>query len=137
MCFERQISTGHTQDQTGKRTPPRRLVSENQRGFTRSGEYVKYCTPVDCITHPAGPATKTARVLETRPGDAAENVFSLSPGPLVDCWSSDGDGTLSAVLTAWCKEVVAEPSLDTVSLWSSAPQPLPEPVYWEPDDVKT
>jgi len=88
-------------------------------------------------THPAGPTTKTARVLEARPDGTAENLLRLSPEPVVDCWSRDGDDTPSAVLTARCKEVATEPSLDIVSLWSSVPQPLPEPVYWEPDDVKT
>lgn len=89
------------------------------------------------ITHPAGPTMNTARVLETRPDGIAENPLRLSPEPIVDCWSRDGDGTLSAVPTVRCKEVATEPSLDMASLWSSVPQPLPEPVYCELDDVRT
>ena len=90
-----------------------------------------------CTTHPAGPTMKTARVLETRPDGIAENLFRLSTEPVVDCWSGDGDCRLSAVLTARGKDVAIEPSLDIASLWSSMPWPLPEPLYWEPDGVKT
>lgn len=68
---------------------------------------------------------------------AAEKPLRLSPEPVVDCWSRDGDGALSAMLTVRCKEVATEPSLDIVSLRSSVPQPLPEPVYWELDEAKT
>ena len=68
------------------------------------------------ITHPAGPTTKTARVLETRPDATPENLLRLSPEPVVDCWSRGCDGTLSMVPTARCKEVPTEPSLEIVSL---------------------
>jgi hypothetical protein len=101
------------------------------------GGMLNKCLGTNCTTHPAGPTTKTARVLETRPDGTAENLPRLSPEPAVDCWSRDRDVTLPAVLTVRCKEVATEPSLDIASLWSSAPPPLPEPVYWEPDDVKT
>lgn len=66
--------------------------------------------------HPAGPTTKTARVLETRLDDTLENLLRLSPEPVADCWSRDRDATLSAALAVRCKEVTTEPSLDIVSL---------------------
>ena len=98
---------------------------------------VNWCLGANRTTYPAGPTTNTARVLETRPEGNEENLLRLSADPVADCWSRDGDAALSAVLTVRCKEVATEPSLDIVSLWSSAPPPLPEPVYWELDEVTT
>jgi hypothetical protein len=98
---------------------------------------VNWCLRADRTTYPAGPTTNTARVLETRPEGNEGNLLRLSAEPVADCWSRDGDAALSAVLTVRCKEVATEPSLDMVSLWSSTPPPLPEPVYWEPDDATT
>jgi hypothetical protein len=70
----------------------------------------------DFATYPAGPTMKTALVLETRLYVDPESLPRLSPEPVVDCWSRDGDSTLSVgPMTRW-KEVAIEPSLEMVSL---------------------